>query len=129
VLEREGGRLIEVPASTVRMGPLNLPIAGGGYFRLLPYGWTRWGIRRVNEQERRPVIFYLHPWEIDPAQPRLRAGLSTRLRHYRNLGKTEQRLRRMLGEFRFAPVQRVIEGVRGEAVTGRRLAMALPYLW
>jgi polysaccharide deacetylase family protein (PEP-CTERM system associated) len=129
VLEREGGRLTEVPASTVRMGPLNLPIAGGGYFRLLPYGWTRWGIRRVNERERRPVIFYLHPWEIDPAQPRLQAGLSTRLRHYRNLGKTEQRLRRMLGEFRFAPVHRVIEGVRGEAVAGRRLAMALPYLW
>ena len=65
------GRLIEAPASTAEVGGTNLPIAGGGYFRLLPYGWTRWGIRRVNETEGRPVIFYLHPWEIDPDQPRL----------------------------------------------------------
>jgi polysaccharide deacetylase family protein (PEP-CTERM system associated) len=129
LLHREGGQLIEVPASTVRLGPLNLPIAGGGYFRLLPYAWTRWGIRSVNERERRPVIFYLHPWEIDPDQPRLRAGLTTRIRHYGNLGKTERRIRRLLGEFRFAPVSRVIDDVRVEAVTGRRLAMALPYLW
>ncbi len=79
VIDRANGRLIEVPASTARAAGTNLPIAGGGYFRLLPYGWTRWGIQRVNQTERRPVIFYLHPWEIDPDQPRLHAGLLSRV--------------------------------------------------
>jgi polysaccharide deacetylase family protein (PEP-CTERM system associated) len=81
LLERPLGGLVEAPASTTRLGPTNLPIAGGGYFRILPYGWTRWGISRVNRLENRPAIFYLHPWEIDPDQPRLRAGLLSRFRH------------------------------------------------
>src|SRR4029077_19574208 len=62
VLKLTGGSLLEAPASTVRCGGGNLPIAGGGYFRLLPYWWTRWGINRLNAVERRPAIFYLHPW-------------------------------------------------------------------
>src|SRR5919106_915064 len=74
--------LVEAPASTVRWGPFNLPIGGGGYFRILPYAWTRWGIQRLNDHERAPAIFYLHPWEIDPAQPRLPAPLLGRFRHY-----------------------------------------------
>ena len=94
MIERNGGALIEVPGSTVRVGPLNLPVAGGGYFRLLPYAWTRWGIARLNAREQRPAVFYLHPWEIDPDQPRLPAGWLGRFRHYRNLDKTESRLRR-----------------------------------
>ena len=64
-------------------------MAGGGYFRLLPYPWTRWGIGRINRVERRPAVFYIHPWEIDPDQPRLPAGRLSRMRHYRNLDKTE----------------------------------------
>jgi polysaccharide deacetylase family protein (PEP-CTERM system associated) len=104
VVERKGGSLVEIPASTVRAGGMNWPIAGGGYFRLLPYAWTRWGIARVNAREARPVIFYLHPWEIDPGQPRLPAGRLTQLRHYRNLDATEGRLRLLLRQFRFAPI-------------------------
>jgi polysaccharide deacetylase family protein (PEP-CTERM system associated) len=67
VLRRRSGALVELPASTMRVGGVNLPIAGGGYFRLLPYAWTRWGIGRVNRRERKPVVFYFHPWEIDRA--------------------------------------------------------------
>jgi polysaccharide deacetylase family protein (PEP-CTERM system associated) len=127
-LTREAGSIIEAPASTVRWGPLNVPVAGGGYFRLLPYAWTRWGIDRINAAERRPAIFYLHPWEIDPGQPRLPAGLLSRIRHYRNLDQTEPRLRQLLGHFAFGPLRAVLHGM-----VGARLAPAhaapLPYLW
>lgn len=108
-LARGPGQLIEAPPSTVRLGGANLPIAGGGYFRLLPYAWTRWGIGRVNRVERRPVIFYLHPWEIDPTQPRLPVGRVSRFRHYRNLDRTESRLRRLMREFAFAPLGRMLQ--------------------
>jgi polysaccharide deacetylase family protein (PEP-CTERM system associated) len=101
VLTRPSGALLEIPASTVRLGGVNLPIAGGGYFRLLPYAWTRWGIRRVNRLEREPVVFYVHPWEIDPEQPRLRVGAPTRMRHYGGLAGTAGRLGRLLGDFKF----------------------------
>jgi polysaccharide deacetylase family protein (PEP-CTERM system associated) len=107
-IQRGRGTVVEVPPSTVRLGGVNLPIAGGGYFRLLPFWWTRWGIARVNSMERRPVIFYLHPWEVDPEQPRLRAGALSRFRHYRNLRKTEPRLRALCSEFRFAPIAEVL---------------------
>jgi polysaccharide deacetylase family protein (PEP-CTERM system associated) len=112
VLTRAAGSLVEAPASTVRCGGVNLPVAGGGYFRILPYAWTRWGIRRINTHEGRPAIFYLHPWEIDPAQPRIRAGLVSRFRHYRNLDKTEPRLRRLLRDFRFSTVGRLLASVQ-----------------
>lgn len=104
----KGLALTEAPPSTVRVAGANLPIAGGGYFRLLPYGWTRWGISHLNAVERRPAIFYLHPWEVDPDQPRLRAGALSRFRHYRNLHKTETRLRRLLGQFAFGSLGRVL---------------------
>ncbi len=106
--QRPSGAIVEVPGSTVRWGNVNLPIAGGGYFRQFPYAVTRWGIRRLNVQERRPAIFYLHPWEIDPGQPRLPAGTLTRVRHYRNLGVTEDRLRRLLRDFTFSTVSAVL---------------------
>jgi polysaccharide deacetylase family protein (PEP-CTERM system associated) len=128
VLQRSGGALVEAPASTTRVGPVNLPIAGGGYFRILPYEWTQWGISRVNRREGRPAIFYLHPWEIDPEQPRLAAGLLGRFRHYRNLDKTESRLRRLLTDFRFGPMAAALEAAGGPAVPARH-AWALPYLW
>jgi polysaccharide deacetylase family protein (PEP-CTERM system associated) len=128
VLERETGSLVEAPASTVRWGAMNLPIAGGGYFRLLPYAWTRWGIDRLNERERQPAIFYLHPWEIDPDQPRLRASRLSRFRHYRNLHRTEARLRRMLGEFEFGPVRSILADLQPATEVGPA-AFALPYVW
>jgi len=108
VIDRPAGSLVEFPASTVRVGGVNLPIAGGGYFRLLPYGWTRWGIRHVNRVEREPVVFYFHPWEIDPDQPRMPAGVATRLRHYGGLAKTAGRLERLLRDFRFDTASAVL---------------------
>jgi hypothetical protein len=106
---RGNGSIVEAPGSTVRWGRVNLPIAGGGYFRLLPYWWTRWGIARLNRLERQPAIFYLHPWEIDPDQPWLDAGFVSRFRHYRNLHKTEPRLRQLLRDFRFGPLGTLID--------------------
>jgi hypothetical protein len=107
---------------------MNLPVAGGGYFRLLPYAWTRWGIARINGREGRPAIFYLHPWEIDPGQPRLKGSALSRVRHYRNLDKTDERLRRLLGDFAFGPMTKVLAGLwtRPAAVP---CAEPLPYLW
>jgi polysaccharide deacetylase family protein (PEP-CTERM system associated) len=109
-LDRAGGRIYEVPGSTVRLGGTNLPVAGGGYFRILPYAWTRWGLERLNAQDGQPAIFYLHPWEIDPAQPRLPANALGRFRHYRNLHKTEARLRSLMRDFQFGPLNGVLSG-------------------
>ena len=109
VLTRGERTIVEAPGSTVRCGRVNLPIAGGGYFRLLPYAWTRWGIARRNRVEGQPAIFYLHPWEIDPGQPRIPASAASRIRHYTNLHKTEQRLRQLMKDFRFSTVDQVIE--------------------
>jgi polysaccharide deacetylase family protein (PEP-CTERM system associated) len=128
VIHRQAGTLVEVPGSTTRLGPVNLPIAGGGYFRLLPYGWTRWGISRVNQREQRPAVFYLHPWEIDPGQPRLEAGRLGRLRHYRNLALTGTRLRQLLTDFRFGPVEDIVADVKA-AVPVPSGVMPLPYAW
>jgi polysaccharide deacetylase family protein (PEP-CTERM system associated) len=107
VLQRPPGALLEMPASTVRMAGVNFPIGGGGYFRLLPYHWTNWGIKRVN-REGRPAVFYLHPWEIDPDQPRFKVNPITRFRHYRGLRSTMPRLSRLLREFRFDSIGRVL---------------------
>ena len=98
------GTIIEVPGSTVRLAGVNIPIAGGGYFRLLPYAITRWGFHRLNNRERRPVVFYIHPWEVDPSQPRIETGALTRLRHYRNLDQTASRLRALMSEFAFSSI-------------------------
>ena len=118
ILSRESGSLVECPGSTARVGPLNLPVAGGGYFRLVPYAWTRWGIARLNRREGRPAVFYLHPWEIDPGQPRLHAPWLSRLRHYRHLDETEGRLRRLLQDFRFGPLRDVVAAVTAPAPEG-----------
>jgi len=99
----------------VRVGGTNLPVGGGGYFRLLPYAWTKWGMARINRHEGRPAIFYLHPWEIDPEQPRLPASRMSSFRHYRNLHKTEARLKRLLEHFRFAPLADVLAAEGGQS--------------
>jgi polysaccharide deacetylase family protein (PEP-CTERM system associated) len=108
------GQLWECPSSTVRLGGTNLPVGGGGYFRLLPYAWTRWGMARINRREQQPAIFYLHPWEIDPDQPRLPTSRMTAFRHYCNLHKTEGRLTRLLRHFRFAPLADVLATAQGQ---------------
>lgn len=97
---------IEFPVTTVKIAGHNFPCAGGGWFRLVPYTAMRWAMRRVNNQDRQPVIFYFHPWEVDPHQPRLN-GLDarTRFRHYLNLDRTQARLERLLADFRWGSMR------------------------
>ena len=123
-VERPAGSIWELPGSTIERAGANLPIGGGGYFRLLPYAWTRHGITSLNEREGRPAIFYLHPWEIDPDQPRIRASALSRFRHYHNLAKTESRLRRLLSEFRFGRAADVLALHERSAVDGPRRVTA-----
>lgn len=102
--------LLELPITTTRLLSRNLPAGGGGYFRLLPYRASRWAIARVNRIDREPAIFYFHPWEIDPHQPRIKGvSAKTRFRHYLNLHRTESRLRRLLSDFRWDRIDRVFE--------------------
>ncbi len=109
---RVGNGLTEVPLTTARLFGVNVPAAGGGYFRLAPYAVTRWALERVNRNDRRPAVFYLHPWEIDPGQPRIHgAKLKSRLRHYLNLSKTESRLSRLLSDFRWDRIDRTFQFV------------------
>jgi polysaccharide deacetylase family protein (PEP-CTERM system associated) len=99
--------LWEFPVSTIRLGKQNWPVAGGGYFRLLPLWITRQAMRHLNGQGH-PAVIYLHPWEFDPDQPRIPdAPLLSRFRHYVNIGQTESRLRALLNEFEFAPMGEV----------------------
>jgi polysaccharide deacetylase family protein (PEP-CTERM system associated) len=128
-IQRRAGPLMEVPGSTIRLGPLNLPVGGGGYFRILPYQWTRWGIARLNEIERRAAVFYLHPWEIDPGQPRLPAGWLGRFRHYRNLDETENRLRSLLTDFSFGTIGSLLSTRAQVTPTGQLIPLTLPYVW
>ena len=122
-IERSAGTIWEFPGSTVRHLGKNLPIGGGGYFRLLPYAWTRRGIRHVNAVEGKPVVFYLHPWEIDPEQPRLQASALSRFRHYRNLAATESRLRRLIGEFQFGPLSSLVAASSAYPVTQQEFSL------
>lgn len=105
-----GFEIGEFPLSTVAGWRWRFPVAGGGYFRLFPYWLTRRVLRHLNEAERQPAIVYLHPWEIDPDQPRLPVGRITHLRHSVNTRTTEAKLRRLLRDFRFAPVRNVLSG-------------------
>lgn len=100
-IARPTGELIELPITPFRLGRLRVPSSGGAYFRHLPYALTAATLRQCASR-RSPGVFYLHPWEIDPAQPRVAASALTRIRHYGGLGRTETRLRRLLREFRFA---------------------------
>jgi polysaccharide deacetylase family protein (PEP-CTERM system associated) len=127
LLDRGAG-LVEAPGSTVKWGPMNLPVGGGGYFRILPYQWTRWGIARLNHVEKLPAIFYLHPWEIDPEQPRLRAPVLSRFRHYFNLGRTESRLRTLIRDFNFSTMIALL-GKQVHAARADNSPGPLPYIW
>jgi polysaccharide deacetylase family protein (PEP-CTERM system associated) len=102
-IDRPAGRLLELPLTTLRRVGWNLPAAGGAYFRVLPYGVVRAALRD-SDARGVPAVFYLHPWEVDPHQPRVRAPLVARLRHYTGLKGTLGRLERLLGEFRFGAI-------------------------
>ena len=102
--------LLEFPLSTLRFFGQNLPVAGGGYFRFFPLHATLWAIRHINRKDGLPVIFYLHPWEIDPGQPRVRGiGAKSRFRHYLNLDRTEDRLKILLRTVEFSSFGNYIE--------------------
>lgn len=102
-----GKQLVEFPPSTTRILGASLPVAGGGYFRLLPYWLTRWGLRQINREDR-AFMFYLHPWEVDPEQPRIKASRLSQFRHYTNLHRTHDRLRHLIGQFQFTTVRNVL---------------------
>jgi polysaccharide deacetylase family protein (PEP-CTERM system associated) len=101
--------LLEFPIGTVRLIGMNLPISGGGYFRLLPLAVTTLGIRRVNRLEGRPIMFYLHPWELDPGQPRQKMAWRHRVRHYVGLEKQVGKLSRLFSRFSFGPACEVLQ--------------------
>lgn len=112
-IKRVSGTIREFPLTTL---PINifgkeyrLPIAGGGYLRLFPSRLLQKGIKRINEREKKPAVLYFHPWEIDPGQPRISAGLKSRFRHYLNLHKTEEKLKHLFGTTKFAPMRKVLD--------------------
>jgi len=109
---RNGNGLVRFPVSTVRICGVNLPMGGGGYFRVLPYALSRWAVGRLNRAERRPAVLYIHPWEIDPGQPRVPGPLLGRFRHYVNLHSTEGKLHRLLADFRFATLGWLLEEMK-----------------
>ena len=108
-----GIELIELPVTTVEVAGRRAAAGGGGFFRLLPYAFSRWAIDRVNRRDRRPAIFYFHPWEIDPFQPRVAgAPLKSRFRHYTNLSRMEPKLLKLLGAFAWGRTDQVVERER-----------------
>jgi len=109
-IKTPSGSIWEFPPSVMRLGRLHVPVSGGGYFRLYPFAWTRFCLQRVNRTARRPIMFYLHPWELDADQPRLACGSHfSRWRHYLNLGSMERKLQRLIREFRFGRMCDVME--------------------
>lgn len=106
-----GHELAEFPLSTLKFPGYTLPIAGGGYFRLFPYWFSRWGLGSINRQGH-PFVFYLHPWEVDPDQPRLDVKWFSRFRHYNNLDVCEHRLDQLLGHFRFTAMGDVLRNLQ-----------------
>jgi polysaccharide deacetylase family protein (PEP-CTERM system associated) len=105
-------QLIELPVTTVQVAGRRLAAGGGGFFRLLPYAFSKWAIGRVNGADRRPAVFYFHPWEIDPAQPRIAAPLKSRLRHYTNLEAMQPKLLKLLSQHQWARTDEVAAAER-----------------
>ena len=100
-----GHDIIEYPISTARFLGRNIPVSGGGYFRLFPYRFTKMALSKINKRENQPFVFFIHPWETDPEQPKMKyASPLSEFRHYTNLGKTEERLEKLLNDFQFIPI-------------------------
>ncbi len=113
------GSIIEFPMPTLQMAGIRAPIGGGAYLRLLPYWYTRWGLRYINRGEERSACVYLHPWELDSEQPRMPGSLSARLRHYFGLEGAESKFRRLLLDFELQPLNSLIEELSSETSAGR----------
>ena len=108
--------LVEVPVTTARLGGRRVAAGGGGFFRVLPYSFSRWAIRQVNTDDKRPAVFYFHPWEVDPDQPRVAgAPMRSRLRHYTGLEKMAGKLRALLSDFAWGRMDEVVEAERARA--------------
>lgn len=112
VVNTESGSIVEFPMSTLEFGPLRAPFGGGAYLRLLPYWYTRWGIRYLNRCEGRFACVYAHPWEADPEQPRLDGDLTARVRHTLGLGGMEAKLGSLLRDFEFCPMGSLLDTVQ-----------------
>lgn len=116
-LQTDAGPIMEFPLTTLpfQIGwkKLRIPIAGGGYLRLLPVGIIRRGIEVINQQEFQPAVLYFHPWELDPQQPRINASLKSRFRHYLNLHSTECKLEYLFERLQFAPMKTVLAKLGG----------------
>jgi polysaccharide deacetylase family protein (PEP-CTERM system associated) len=115
--------LVEIPVTTALFAGKRLAAGGGGFFRVLPYAFSRWAIRQVNRRDERPAIFYFHPWEIDPGQPRVAgAPLKSRLRHYTNLEQMAPKLRQLIREFAWGRMDvlayREAARIEAQAATG-----------
>ncbi|AKH41713.1 polysaccharide deacetylase family protein (PEP-CTERM system associated) [Altererythrobacter atlanticus] len=105
-----GSDLLEIPVTTALFAGKRLAAGGGGFFRVLPYAFSRWAIRQVNRQNGRPAVFYFHPWEIDPGQPRVAgAPLKSRLRHYTNLELMASKLRQLIRDFSWDRIDHIAE--------------------
>ncbi|MGH7128757.1 MAG: XrtA system polysaccharide deacetylase [Planctomycetaceae bacterium] len=118
-IRRPRGTLVGFPPAVYRLWRFNLPVAGGGYFRLCPARWSLYWLRRISEESREPFMFYIHPWELDPDQPRLPGRLRSRFRHYQNLRSTEDKFRRLLEAFRW--------GTMHDALATSRSVLAEPW--
>ncbi len=103
-----GRTLVEFPMSAARFLGMQVPVSGGGYFRILPFWVTRAGLRQINTRRGLPFTFYLHPWELDPGQPRFKVSALSRFRHYTNLARCEDRLQRLLREFEFTSMREAL---------------------
>ncbi len=105
IIKRDVGSIQEYPLSTIKLFGLTAPFGGGGYLRLFPPFVTKWAMRRMNHHEKQISIVYLHPWEVDPAQPRIAGSARSKFRHYVNLAKMESTLKSLLRDFQFAPMR------------------------
>ena len=112
IMEETGGdgRILEIPLSTIKVFGENLPVGGGGYLRMYPLWLTHYAIRELNENEKKSAVVYVHPWELDPDQPRMRGKRLSMFRHYVNLGKTESRLESLFSTFKFQSIRDVCQG-------------------
>jgi polysaccharide deacetylase family protein (PEP-CTERM system associated) len=134
-IKTASGPITEFPMSTLQLGGVRAPIGGGAYLRFLPYCYTRWGIRHINESEDRSACFYLHPWELDSEQPRMAASITARLRHYWGLQGMESKFRRLLRDFEVQPLTHLIGEFKSDSLPTSReylpevsLAELGPYL-
>jgi polysaccharide deacetylase family protein (PEP-CTERM system associated) len=110
MVKTPAGSITEFPMPTIGIAGVRAPLAGGAYLRFLPYWFTQWGIRYINSEDRSTCV-YLHPWELDPEQPKMNGNITARIRHYSGLRSAEAKFRRLLDDFKFQPLGKFVKGV------------------